>query len=82
MLEHARLRALDAAQQQPELTERARERTLAAGEPALPPPLEAPPPYVGDLGDLPRLFGNRRTLNFFLRHERLVRDAAHAETSS
>jgi hypothetical protein len=71
VLAHARLGELDNAQQQPALVEAARERTLAPGEPALPPPLEAPSPYVADLGDVISQFGNQRTLNFFLRHERM-----------
>ena len=73
VLEHARQCAVAEQQCHPCTLDTARQRTLSPGEPALPAPLDAPAPYVGDLGDVEQLFGNRRTLQFFLRHERKVR---------
>ena len=72
VLAHARQQTIEADARRPKQVEAQRQRTLAPGEPALPPPLPAPPPYVGDLGDMCAAFGNRRTLNFFLRHEQKV----------
>ena len=72
VLNHARKKARELEDRLPELVEAARVRTLAPGEPALPPPLLERSPYTGDLGDVLGIFGNRRTLRFFLRHETQV----------
>jgi hypothetical protein len=80
VLEHARKKAREHDEQDAVRVEAARTRTLTPGEPQLPPPLAMCSPYVGDLGDVLNLFGNRRTLRFFLRHEQLVRALARAHT--
>ena len=72
VLDHARKKARENDDKHDERVEAARTRTLTPGEPLLPPPLAVCSPYVGDLGDVLGLFGNRRTLRFFLRHEKLV----------
>ena len=64
MLEHSRKKARKNEEQRNERVEAARMRTVAPGEPLLPPPLDACTPYTGDLDDVLGLFGNRRTLQF------------------
>lgn len=73
MLQNARKKARENDERHDERVEAARTRTLSPGEPLLPPPLAVGSPWVGDLGDVLGLFHNRRTLRFFLRHEKLVR---------
>ena len=69
VLEHARQKARLQAEQRPAVLEVQQARARAPGEPRLPPQLDVRAPYVADLGDLVSFFGNRRTLNFYLRHE-------------
>ena len=82
VLENIRQHAQQDVLHQPARVEAARARNLAPGEPALPPPPAMRSPYVGDLGDARALFGNRRTLNYFLRHEDSVRSSPPMSTHS
>ena len=82
MLQNARKKAREHDGHHDERVEAARTRTLSVGEPLLPPPLAVCSPYVGDLGDVIGLFGNRRTLRFYMRHEKLVRAVALARAAA
>ena len=73
VLNHARKKAREHDERQLDHVDEARTRTVSPGEPLLPRGLAACSPYVTDvLGDVLNLFGNLRTLHFFLRHEKLV----------